>query len=366
MHLSLALNKRLSLAVLAIVQLACSRGENVLIYNPSSSVDSRGPSVSQAPPRNHYGDTTNYIINGGVESGLEPWGYQGNSVAISQFPLQARSGEFSLLVAGRTQNWHGPRMHLPQNLPVGEEFLLTVWVRLASDTPQSDLTATIKREVGGEEQYVHIDTVTVPVGQWVMLAGTYRHDAVPDFGSDFYIYIESPNVTASFYVDDLSMRKANLAINGGVEDGAEGWARFGENPVIGQTDALARRGDYSLSVTGRTENWQGASFSFAPLEKGATYRFSCWVQLADHYADNSVTLSIKLDDAAADDKFFNLDTQRASSPKWVQVAGNYTHEPEGAVQELTAFVQAGLATADYFIDDCSVRFVSAPAIVVAD
>lgn len=366
---SLAMNKWLVLVLLASLQMACSRGsENILIYDGDSNSNSPGPSSPQTAPHRDPHDITNYIINGGVESELDPmdpmsWSRQGNaaSIKISQSSAQARSGSYSLLVTGREQNWHGPRKDLPRGLPLGEDYLVTAWVRLAEDTPESTITATIKRQTGNTDQYLFVASAEVPVGKWVMLAGIYTHEVPADGGGDFYIYLESPNATASFYVDDLALRKINLAINGGVEEGTEGWARFGDQSVISQVSAPVRSGDYSLSVTERTASWQGASFSFAHLDADATYGFSCWVRLADDYANNSVILSIKLGDAAEQDKFFNLDAKPASSEEWVQVSGDYTHRPKGAVKELIAYIQAGSDTAEFLIDDCSVRFVSAPA-----
>lgn len=358
-----AFDKWLVVALLASLQLACSSGsENVLIYDPNSNINPLGPGRAV--------DSTNFIEGGGAEFGIDNWSYQGD-ISISQSAAQAHSGRYSLLVAGRTASWHGPRMNLPRDLPVGEDYLVTAWVRLAGNTPQSELNITVKRQVAGADQFRGIDSVVVPVGQWVMLAGTYTHEVAADDGGDFYVYLESPNSTASFYVDDLALRRSNLAINGGLEDGTTGWARFGEHPVIAQVSTPVRSGNHSLSVTGRRESWQGASFTFAPLDRGATYNFSCWVRLADTYSNNTVTLSLKLDDEGEPDegqdaKYPDIATANANAQDWTQVTGSYTYQPEGVVTELLAYIQAGHANAAFFVDDCSVSLAAKPEVVVPD
>lgn len=299
---------------------------------------------------------SNLIINGGVESGILPWRFQGGSVLITQATEQRHGGIYSLLVTGRNATWNGPVMDLPP-LSVGRSYQASVWVRLAPGTPATQLNLTMKRTIAGNEEYIQLGSAEVTANAWVQLAGVFTHIADGAL-QEHFLYIESAEAgaAASFYVDDLELAlPSQLLANGDVEANLSGWWPFGPTTLT-RTSTDANTGDYSLLVSGRTAEWQGASFTVAAPMAGEVYQFSCYVRMAPGNPDATVAMTIKLRDAIDDDGGIFIEVTRAdvTSEDWVQLSGSYLHDPDGTETEFTPYIQASAATADFLIDTCSV------------
>src|SRR5690606_23297351 len=168
------------------------------------------------------------------------------------------SGENSLLVTGRTANWHGPVMDLPP-LSTGRVYGGSVWVRLASGTPATQLNFTLKRTVtGSDPEYIQLGSAEVTASSWVELSGSFTHIANGEL-QEHFLYIESSSegAAASFYVDELELAISQNAIaNGDFESGTGGWfvLSSGEPPVsIERVSTSAASGIYSLQVLNRTQ-----------------------------------------------------------------------------------------------------------------
>jgi Carbohydrate binding domain. len=295
---------------------------------------------------------SNLIINGGIESGILPWRVQGGSVLITQASEQRHSGDYSLLVTGRTANWNGPVMDLPP-LSAGRSYQASIWVRLAPGTPATQLNLTRKRTlVGGAEDYNQLGSAQVTDAAWVELAGGFTHVADGPL-QEHFLYIESSEAgaAASFYVDDLELAiPTQLVVNGDVESSLSGWGPFGQAVNLERTSAAANTGTYSVLVSNRNAEWQGASFTVAAPQAGDLYQFSCHVRMAPENSDATVIMTIKLSDAV----YIEVGRTDATSASWVQLSGSYLHDPDGTETEFTPYIQASVATAEYLIDTCSV------------
>lgn len=298
----------------------------------------------------------NLITNGGVEAGVNPWRSQGDGVMVTQASEQAHSGDYSLLISGRADTWHAPVMDLPP-LATGRSYLASVWVRLASGTAESPLGFTLKRTVDGVSEYLPLAQSAVTADGWVQLAGFFTH-TVNGTLDELFLYVESANTSASFYVDDLEVAVAtqNLVVNGDLESGLSGWGPFSgaeDNVQLTHFNTDAYTGSYSLRVSGRTQSWHGARFNFAPLTDGELYQFSCWAKMAPANSDTDLSLTIKIVDDGGEN-YLTISTQAATTATWVQLVGPYQHAPVGELVELTAYLQATAATAEFLVDACTV------------
>jgi len=292
----------------------------------------------------------NAIINGGAEEGTQPWRTQGGAM-LNRASEQHHSGDYSLLVTGRTANWNGPVMDLPP-LSSGRAYAASVWVRLAPDTPATQLNLTLKRAVtGSEPEYIQLGSAQVTASSWVELSGSFTHIANGTL-QEYFLYIESSEegASASFYVDDLTLAlPTQMAVNGDVESSLSGWGPFG--PVtLTHTSMDSYSGDYSVLVTGRSADWQGASFTVAVPQAGELYQFSCYVRMAPSNPDATLAMTIKLSEAV----FIEVNRTAVTSANWVQLNGFYQHDPDGSETEFTPYIQASVPTAEYLIDSCSV------------
>nr|MDT0660892.1 endo-1,4-beta-xylanase [Micromonospora sp. DSM 115978] len=111
----------------------------------------------------------------------------------------------------------------------------------------------------------------------------------------------------------------------------------------------------SLSVTGRTANWQGAATGVTALfEPGVTYAISAWAKLpAGTEGSAGVHFTVEATPAAGGDNTYtwvgaNVATTAGS---WVRIGGDYTM-PAG-VSAATLYVEAE-GTTPYLLDDVSI------------
>ena len=115
----------------------------------------------------------------------------------------ALAGARSLLVTGRTQTWEGPGLDARTLMSAGT-YAVEAWVRLPAGAGSKLLTASAARTpTGGATAY---DTVAwqVPVTDagWTKVSGTYEQGTA---NSQLELYLESPDPTQSFYVDDVTI-----------------------------------------------------------------------------------------------------------------------------------------------------------------
>lgn len=349
--------------------------ETLLFYieaeNPTASyyIDELSLVVADAGSAVDPADPSGWIINGDVESGVAPWRGNPENVVVTQQAEASNSGDYSLLVTGRADNWHGPVMDLPKTLPVERTYQASIWVLLAPGEEDSDVQLTLKRQLDGqpgdaEGIYISIASAeSVNDEEWVQLLGTFEHPPFEGELADFYLYVEATSVVADFYVDDLELVNAGeLVFNSDLEISMEGWAGFAGATVERTTAFDARSGDYSLLVSGRTQPFQGGSFSFAALSLGYSYNISCWVKMAPGLPETALALNLKIaqDDGTNDTDAYPeiAELENVTSDAWVQLSGTYVYQlndPDIAVTEIVGYVQAPKnATAEYLIDDCSV------------
>jgi endo-1,4-beta-xylanase len=304
----------------------------------------------------------NVIINGGGEDGIAPWRTQGGAM-ITQASEQSHNGENSLLVTGRTANWNGPVMDLPP-LSTGRVYKGSVWVRLASGTPATQLNFTLKRTVvGGAEEYIQLGSAQVTASDWVELTGSFTHVATGTL-QEHFLYIESipEGAAASFYVDDLELAiSQNALLNGDFESGTGGWFALGaaeptEPPVptvtIERSNAQMFSGSYSLLVSNREQQWHGPATNLN-LTADNVYNVNCRVRLTAGTADTNAIITIKTtEDGEAD--YAQVDAEPATADGWTELSGVFIYDPTGIVTELLMYVHTESDTASYYTDACAV------------
>ncbi|MEJ2042212.1 MAG: non-reducing end alpha-L-arabinofuranosidase family hydrolase [Reinekea sp.] len=144
-----------------------------------------------------------FAVNGGVENGLINWGSA--FANISQSTSVAHSGSASAVITGRNATWQGLTFKVG-NLTQGNEYNVSVWVKLADGAYDTALTLTAKRHDDNDNstyrEYTNIATVTAKSNEWTKLQGYYTQN-----GTEFEHFIIESKVDAkvSFYVDDFSI-----------------------------------------------------------------------------------------------------------------------------------------------------------------
>ncbi len=167
--------------------------EIVIGYDPKSSVDANPDYEEQVkvpfvPIKLDFEDNEAYFQSRG--SGQPSLVYGGHE------------SDMCMAVKGRLQNWHGVQADLSQYDLAGKTIDVTYWVYHEYTTPlQVNMTA--EQNDGETTTYTPIVTGTeMEDGKWIKFNNTYT---IPVGIKKIIVYFESPNETAEFYVDDISI-----------------------------------------------------------------------------------------------------------------------------------------------------------------
>ena len=122
---------------------------------------------------------------------------------------QTTDGSHALKVEGRTISWHGPALRVEKYIDLGNEYTLSVWVKLVSPD-SADLQLSTQVGDGSGASYLNLDKRTVSGADgWVQLLGKYRYTSV---GDEFVtLYVESANAEAVFLIDGVSLEGTGAA-----------------------------------------------------------------------------------------------------------------------------------------------------------
>ena len=141
-------------------------------------------------------------------------------------------------------------------------------------------------------------------------------------------------------------------------------ARGGTTVAI--TTESGHDSDHSLSVTGRTANWNGTQMSATDLfQEGDVYSISGWVKLP---AGTAISTGVKFTvqgtpTAGGGDTFTQVNNPvTTDATTWVEIAGSYTR-PAG-LSSVVLYVEAADNTASFLLDDVEITGPSAEPEVI--
>ena len=178
------------------------------------------------------------VVQHGWEDGtLQGWTPFGGGVVLTNSTAAANSGSRSLLTTGRTAGFNGPSLEVGDLLAPGTNYQFTAFVRLAPGESATQVRMTMRRTPSGGSavfEQVAANTAVTETG-WAMVQGSY---SFAGSASSLLVYVESASATASYYVDDFSIRVA---------------------PAAGCSDPPDTSGIHSDFETGTREGWGPAS-----------------------------------------------------------------------------------------------------------
>ena len=136
----------------------------------------------------------------------------------------------------------------------------------------------------------------------------------------------------------------------GFEDGTDGFTGRGAAKVAVVSGG---RSGNCLSVTGRTDKWNGAELDVTKsIVKEATYTFSVWVKQTTGSAQ-TIKLSANLSVSGQQDSYPAIkDETTVPSGSWVEIKGTYT--VPSAFSKLTFYVEGPSGTFDFLVDDVTI------------
>ncbi|MBO6116379.1 MAG: carbohydrate binding domain-containing protein [Ruminococcus sp.] len=145
------------------------------------------------------------------ESGAGDWTGRGAAkVAASN---TAYEGSGSIYVSGRTSAWNGASRALGSDFEAGKAYSFSANVMFDSGSASDTFYLKLQyKDSSGETKYEGIAEAETIKGAWVQLTNTnYK---LPAGATDMQIYVETPDSTNDFYVDDVYGASAGSTFNG--------------------------------------------------------------------------------------------------------------------------------------------------------
>nr|MCR4644978.1 endo-1,4-beta-xylanase [Oscillospiraceae bacterium] len=172
----------------------------------------KGPGESGPTPAPEP-DENGFWMNADFESGLSSFTGRGDASA-EQSSSQKVSGSKSMYVSGRTAVWNGAGVNLNSRIfKAGESFSFSANVMYPTGEAADSFYLSLQYTGSdGETHYDHIAEGSAAQGEWVQL--TNENYTLPAGASGFNLYLEMPNSTANFYVDDVIVAPAGTKIAG--------------------------------------------------------------------------------------------------------------------------------------------------------
>ena len=144
----------------------------------------------------------NAISFSSFENSTGGWSQFG-SPTLTSTTANSKSGDYSLSVSNRTENWHSPKLALDNLMEVGQTYTFYVWLKLASGGA-GNAQITIKNTT--LNTYTSVTSSTAVNDQdWTLLTGDFTYPS-----SDLmFAYVKGPNVgdgvVSDFYIDDFTL-----------------------------------------------------------------------------------------------------------------------------------------------------------------
>jgi endo-1,4-beta-xylanase len=310
------------------------------------------------------------VVQHGWEDGtLQGWAPFGGGVLLTNTTAAANSGARSLLTTGRTAGFNGPSIELGAVLAAGTVYQFTAFVRLAPGEAATQVRVTMRRTpTAGSAVFEQVaaNTAVTDAG-WATVQGFY---SFAGGASSLVAYIESPSATASYYVDDFSVRVvpalgcSDPPDTSGIHSNFETGTREGWGPRIGRetvavTNSDAHSGNFSLLTTARQAAFDGAAINAAgKLCNGSRYTVSVWVKLAPGEPNTQIRVSLQRTFGGTTTFHTVIGNTLVTSGAWVRLRTTYDFVFN--YQSLTLYVESASGTPSFLIDDFDLTFVPPP------
>lgn len=313
-------------------------------------------------------------INGGFEYDLSGWTVN-DPAKLSISNNTVFSGNNSVYVTERTTSESGPRQDLSGKLFPGRRYEFSAKVRYEAETAPSTKSFTIYlQDEDGKDARI-IGSGTVGRNQWGTIKGNYTVPARANLSeASFFIgsaWTPVPHPERDlmdFYVDEVTVvdtSVAELIVNGGFENGLNGWEAH-DTAYISNTSDVFYSGAGSLHVTDRSSTGAGAQqYLTDKMKPGGVYRVSAKVMYDDATAPEIRDFNICFQDG--DWKTIEImGSGTITKGEWGAVEGTYTIPEDHELIEPRIFIETSWTSEqdlendlmDFYIDEVSVMDVT--------
>ncbi|MBQ8297602.1 MAG: endo-1,4-beta-xylanase, partial [Ruminococcus sp.] len=315
------------------------------------------------------------LFNDTFESGFSGWAARGDSAVIEIVNTASHSGTKSLYVTGRTVNWNGAACAKIKELRAGQTYDLSAWVMYDDENGNAQEQFNLQmlyKDASGDECYKYIANTQASKGSWSQIKGTVT---IPEDATGVTIYIESPNATLNFYIDDI-IGIGEPAPEGETTEGF--FDDFTDSTMLwsGRGDAVCTvaegegvDGGDCLFTEGRSKLWNGPSCNKTlVMNPGGFYKMSGWVKYTGEEWSDTQTLTMNMQfQQNGKECYVEVGRVTAVKGEWAYIEANYTIPADAAnfvVYFQTAYkpdaqvVEQDLM--DFYIDDVKAEPLPAP------
>ena len=251
-----------------------------------------GPAGPPPPPPSRCPEPLDQSgFDTGFETGLEGWGPRG-SVTLTRSTAQKASGDYSLLVTGRTASWNGATTNVQCKLHLGSKYFFGVKVRLAEGETPVAMRVSLQRTLNGVTTFpTLVGNQMVTPDAWVDLSREFTWDQDSE---QLQLYVETASGTASFYMDDaLLVHLPVLPIQEDIPSVHEVLAPyFPVGAAVTPSQTAGRYGQlldkhFNLVVAENAQKWDAiqpteGSFNWAPADVIANYARDRGIKMRYH------------------------------------------------------------------------------------
>ncbi len=181
--------------------------------------DNTQPTTTPATPVEP--DENGNYFKSTFETGTDNWKSRGDAKTAND-SKNYYSGNSSLFVSGRTDNWHGASISLdPKVFVPGNTYSFSTAV-LQKSGEATDMKLTLQYSLNGEENYDEVASATAKSGEWTKLENTAFK--IPTGATNMVLYVEAPDSLTDFYIDDAQGSKegvkSSVVTGGGTVEGS--------------------------------------------------------------------------------------------------------------------------------------------------
>lgn len=173
-----------------------------------------GSTVTPVQPTEPTLDEDGYFFHDRFEQDLCDWSARGASSVMTSGRV-AKEGKESLLVQERTSAWHGATKALStKTFQPGKAYSFSVEVTFMDADIEVDSFSLKLQYTGsdGETHYASIAEGKTMKGKYVQLAN--EKYTIPEGASDLQLYVETPETTNNFYIDEAIGAPEGTKISG--------------------------------------------------------------------------------------------------------------------------------------------------------
>lgn len=308
------------------------------------------------------------------DDGVRVFEDRGVGQKIGSITTDAKEGSKALAATGRTDGWQGLQKDLTNAKLQGKGLKVSGWFKNTTNRVVELSVGLEETKTNGKVTYSDIAKAEVAPGEWVYLSNGIN---VQKDTKKPVIYFNSSDKTASFIIDSIVLEttawgKAETessfspfsVIYVDFENGKKFFDNRGDVKAVVNNDA--KGGTKALSITGRTQQWEGVQKDFTGAGlAGKAIQIGCWVKNTSNRVAN-IEVGLEETKTNGNVSYNKIVGNEVAAGEWVYLKGGINVQKD--TKSPVLFFNSPDATVSFSIDDVVIetvgwgQTVSAPSV----